>query len=120
MSQENVELVKRGYAAFAAGGVEALVVLFAPDVLMYPFPEWVEQSEYRGYDGVRKIMAVWIENFDDFTLEVCEVRDLGDRVLMLGATAGRIKGSGVPIQQPLGTVFSDFRDGKIGETRNFL
>jgi hypothetical protein len=28
--------------------------------------------------------------------------------------------SGVPIRQPLGIVFSDFRDGQIGEARNFL
>ena len=120
MSQENVELVKRGYAAFAADGIEALVPSFTPDVLMHPFPEWLEQPVYRGHDGVRAIIAVWTENFDDFTLEVARYDEVGDRVLMLGETAGRIKGSGVPIRQPLGTVFSDFRDGRIGATHNFL
>ena len=33
---------------------------------------------------------------------------------------GRIKGSDVPIRQPLGTVYSDFRAGMVGEVRNFL
>ena len=41
-------------------------------------------------------------------------------MLVLAETFGRIKGSGVPIRQPLGMVSSDFRDGKIGENRNFL
>jgi hypothetical protein len=53
-------------------------------------------------------------------LEVREVRRVGDRVVVLGETVGRIKGSGVPIRQPIGTVYSDFRDGRIGEGRNFL
>ena len=41
-------------------------------------------------------------------------------MVVLGETAGRIKGSGVPIRQPLGVVYSEIRDGRIGETRNFL
>jgi hypothetical protein len=48
------------------------------------------------------------------------VREVGDRVLLLGETFGRIKGSAVPIRQPLGAVYSHFRDGQIGEGRNFL
>ena len=40
--------------------------------------------------------------------------------MILGETAGRIKDSGVPIRQPLGVVYSDFRDGRIGKSRNFL
>jgi ketosteroid isomerase-like protein len=120
MSQENVEIVKRSFDAFAAGGVESLLAFVSADVAWYPFPEWVEESEYRGHDGFRRVMAVWTENFDDFKVEVHEFRQVGDRVLFLGETAGRIKGSGVPIRQPLGIVFSDFRDGQVGEARNFL
>ena len=49
-----------------------------------------------------------------------EFRDLGDRVVELGEITGRIKATGVPIRQPFAMVLSDFRDGKIGEGRNFL
>jgi ketosteroid isomerase-like protein len=48
-----------------------------------------------------------------------EFRDLGDRVLVLGRTAGRGKGSGVEVDAPMGTVL-DFRDGKISHIRAFL
>jgi len=120
MSQENVEIVRGAYDAFAAGGVEMTKAFFAPDCVHYPFPEWVGQSKYRGSEGLGRLLAEWIDNFDDFRFEVGEIRQAGDSVLMLGETVGRIKGSGVPIRQPLGAVYSDFRDGQIGEAHNFL
>ena len=120
MSRENVEIVRQAYEAFAAGGVEATEPSFASDAVHHAYPEWVTQSEYRGPDGLRTLLAEWTDNFDDFEFEVREFREVGDSVVMLGETVGRIKGSGVPIRQPLGAVYSDFRDGRIGEARNFL
>ena len=120
MSQENVEIAMRAYDTFAAGGIDAALPYFAPDVVAYPFPEWLEESEYRGHDGLRALIAVWTDNFDEFEFHNQGFREVGDSVLVLGETAGKIKGSGVPIRQPLGVVYSDFRDGMIGKTRNFL
>ena len=102
MSRANVELVKRIYEAFAAGGAEAIVPYFPSDVVFIAFPEWLEQSEFPGHDGVRAITAVWTESFDDFGFEVSDIRETGDGVVMLGETVGQIKDSGVPIRQPLG------------------
>src|SRR3954447_7067846 len=119
MSGENVELTKRAYAAFAAGGVEAVLTYFASDAVIYPFPEWPDDSEYRGHDGVRALFAEWTENFDEFEMHNHEVREVGDRVLALGETAGRIKDSSVPIRQPLGVVF-ELRDGMIEGFVSFL
>ena len=115
-----MEVVRRVYAAAAAGGVEAALDSFAPDVVLYAFPEWPGPSEYRGHDGMRTLLAEWFENFDDFGIELHEIRDAGDKVVALAETIGRIKDSGLPIRQPLGVVYWDFRNGKIGEGRNFL
>ena len=115
-----MEIVRRVFDACAAGGVEAVLGFFAPDVLLYPFPEWPGPSEYRGHDGVRALLAEWIENFDDFEIEVREIREARERVLMLGETVGRIKGSGAPIRQPFGAIYWDFDDGRIGDGRFFL
>jgi ketosteroid isomerase-like protein len=119
MSQENVEIVRQIYQAFAAGGVEAALPFLAPNGALYPFPEWPGPSEYRGRDGLRRLLAEWTENFDDFEFESHEIRAVGDRVLVLAEMVGRIKGSGVPIRQPLGAIYGDFRDGEIGEGRFF-
>src|SRR3954454_17348843 len=116
MSQENVEIAMRFLDAYALGaGIERGLAVFTPDVLLHPFPEWVEDFEYRGEDGVRRLSAVWTGTFDQFAIEMSEVRDLSDRVVILGETTGQIKATGVPIRQPVGAVFSDFRDGRIGE-----
>ena len=48
-----------------------------------------------------------------------EFRDLGDRVLLLGRTEGRGRGSGVQVDSPIGVVF-DFRDGKMSRVRAYL
>ncbi len=120
MPKANVELVQRSQDLFAAGGIEATLPCFAEDVVVHPFPEWVEESEYHGHEGLRALIAVWIDNFDEFEFHASEIRDLGDTVLSLGETAGRIKGSGTPIRQPLGGVFSEFRDGRIGRCDYFL
>jgi ketosteroid isomerase-like protein len=63
---------------------------------------------------------VWTESFDDLSLTPRDVRDLGDTVLALAESNARVKDSGVPIRQPYGMAYSDFRDDKIGEVRFFF
>ncbi len=120
MSQENVEIVRQIYQAFGAGGVEAALPYLASDSVLYPFAEWPESSEYRGRDGLRRLLAEWTENFDDFEFEIHEIRAVGDRVLLLAEMVGRIKGSGVPVRQPLGAIWWEFRDDQIGKGRFFI
>jgi ketosteroid isomerase-like protein len=120
MSQENIEIVKRAFDGFASGELDATLACLTADYVLYPFPEWPDESEYRGHEGYRRALGLWTENFDDFNMEVSELRDLGHRVLILGELAGRIKGSGVPIRQPIGAVYFDFRNGRVGATRFVL
>ena len=48
-----------------------------------------------------------------------EIRDLGDKVVALGEISGIIRGSDVPVRQPMGIIAWDFRGGKIGGSRFF-
>jgi ketosteroid isomerase-like protein len=121
MSQENVEIVGKANAAWNTSGVDAILPFCPEDVVWYPFPEWPDGAYARtGHDGVREIMDTWTKNFDEWTSAVEEIRDLGDRVLVLGEIAGRTKGSGVPIRQQAAWVCSGFRGGQIGEVHFFL
>src|SRR5215216_4320769 len=94
------------------GRSRGVLSFFASDVIFYPFPQWVEAGEYRGHEGVRNVFAVWTENFDEFAIEVHELRDAGGRVVALYEQSGRIKDSGVPVRQRVGGVFWDFRRGE--------
>ena len=122
MSEENVELTRRIIRAFQAGGLDAATLShWAPDVVWYPIPEWIETPAYRGHEGVREFMAVWFDNFDEYRIGGDDFRDAGEAVGFLGVQSARMTGTAVPIRQPFGMVFSDFRDdGTSGEARFFL
>jgi ketosteroid isomerase-like protein len=119
MSQENVEIVRRAWEAYSVGGIEALLPLYRPDVRIYPTPEFLEEPIYEGHDGLRRLAAGFTDNFDNWGWELHELREAGSRVLALAEMTGQIKDSRVPMREPWGVVFSDFRDGMIGEVRYF-
>jgi ketosteroid isomerase-like protein len=111
MSQENVEVVRDTLAAFNRGGVEAALDYFDPSIEWLGPPEWLEERLYKGHDGIRKIAAVWTENFDDYRLDLERTIDAGDRVIALVYQRGRIKGSSNEIEQPIGYNW-EIRNGK--------
>jgi len=113
-------MAKESVEAFNAG-IEALLGFYAPDVVCYPAPGWIEVTVCHGHDGFRRLSAVWSENVDHPALEVHEVRDMHDRLLILAEFIGRAKDSGIPIRQPFGVINSDLGDdGKVREARFFL
>ena len=120
MSQENVEAVRASFDAHRAGGIEAALPFYSPNCVWDAGPGWLEDRIYHGHEGLRSVDGVFRENFEDYALTVIEIRDLGECVLALYEATGRIKGSGLPIRQPIGIVFSGFHDGKVGGVRSFF
>jgi ketosteroid isomerase-like protein len=119
VSQENVQLIRAAFDAFAADGLDAALPFFAPDCVWHPSDHWVDGSASRGHDGIRALVAAWDENFDDFRWNVHDIRDAQDRVVVLTHMTGRIKDSGLPLSQPLGLVASDFRGETFGDVQVF-
>lgn len=111
MSEENIEVVRRTLEAFNEGGVEATFEHFDPDIEWVGPPEWLEDRLYQGDQGLRKLAATWVENFDQYRLEPERMIDAGDRVVVLGQQRGRIKGSAVPVVQQVGMVWT-LRDAR--------
>jgi hypothetical protein len=102
--------------------VEAFLGFYAPDVVCYPAPGWIEgDAACHGHAGFRKLAAVWTESTEAGQLEVHDVRDMHERVLVLAEFTGRDKDTGKVSRQLFGAVNSDLRsDGKVGEVRFFL
>jgi ketosteroid isomerase-like protein len=120
MSQQNLEVARQGFAAFSSGAVDAMLAHCSPDLVVYPFPEWMEAREYRGHDGFLELIAGWTEGFEDFAPEIHELREFGDSVVVwLGWNTGRIKATNIPIRQPVGGIYS-FEEGLVTEIRYFL
>ena len=112
MSQENVEIVRRGWEHFQATG-EPLEEIYAPDFVwdMGTFPALVGISErYEGTDGMRQFIVEWTEPFEDWKVEVESLHDAGEKVLAICRQSGRSRASGVPVEMRLAQVFT-VRDG---------
>jgi ketosteroid isomerase-like protein len=89
MSQENVDLVRKGFDALSVGGIEALLPFYPADVVMYSIAEWPDDPVYRGYEGARKLTAGWTDNFDEWGFDLKDTRPPPWRI-SLGALGHRL------------------------------
>jgi uncharacterized protein len=52
MSQENVEIVRRGFAAWNAGDMDYVRDLYDPNIVLQTVPDWPEPGPYVGREAV--------------------------------------------------------------------
>ena len=122
MSQENVETVRRGSAAFNSRDVEALLDMVHPAIEWHPLLPVLlggEATVYRGHEGVRELLRELDEAFVELRSDLFEVRDLGERVLAIGRLWGRGRESGAETESE--TVWlAEFKNGKVIRVREYL
>src|SRR5215216_1542227 len=98
MSQENVEVVRRMYAAFHGGDVDGALSHFNADVLVDASKARPDVGTGRGREHVTALVTSWLASWEEWREEMDEMRDLGSRVLVLSVQRGRGKGSGVEVE----------------------
>ena len=120
MSQENVEIVRRNYEAFADGGFDRWMEYWSDDLDYRPAKDGVDDpGPVHGKDAMRKHIGDWIETFDEFWFGPVELIDAGeDTVVGVERYGGRAKQSGVETDQTCGIVFT-IREGKIARCREY-
>ena len=118
MSQENVELLRRGFDEMNRVGISNvnLLLYFHPDVEYLPLRSAMEGA-YRGIAGIERFTADTDEVFETFEPHY-KFLDLGERVLAWGVVHVRARGSGIETDIATAGVF-DFRDGKIVHWEDF-
>ena len=67
MSQGNVEIVRNAFQTLGTEGIDAALAFVSPDVVWYPTDRWLDDSAYRGHDGMRRLSAAFSENFSTQT-----------------------------------------------------
>jgi ketosteroid isomerase-like protein len=83
MSQENVEVVRRGFEAWNAGDMDAFRELYHPDAVMQMLEGWPEPGPYVGRDAVMREFGQLREAWDADALEVTsDFIDAADRVVL--------------------------------------
>ena len=120
MSEENVELLRRGVEAWNGRELDVWLDLGTPDVEWMPAgPAAVERTVYRGYEEVRDGIEAVFETWEVFELQENEVRDLGESALWLGRVRMRGNASGIELDQEF-AIHSVARNGKVALIHTFL
>jgi ketosteroid isomerase-like protein len=117
MSQENVAKFLEATAALNRRDVEGWLEAYDQDAVFEPRVAAFEGS-FSGHDGLKQFFDDVADRLDFLELTFDDVRDLGDRVLALGADRGRGKGSGAEITGVLAVV-ATFRDGKCVHLKDY-
>jgi ketosteroid isomerase-like protein len=113
MSQENVELLHHAFDAFNRRDLDAFLALCNPDLEFISYWMQVEGGgAYRGHDGVRDWWERLLDVYPDFTGEIEEVRDLGDRTIARVRVHAHGIGSDMPMGQTMWHV-CEYRHGKV-------
>ncbi len=121
MSEENVNIMRKGYDAFNRGDIDAVLGLMDPNI------EWHEPEvqglpfggTHRGPEAVaRNVFQSAIKNWDDFQVVPETFLDADDVVVVLGRFLGRAKASGRTLDAPFAHVWA-LRNGKIAQMRNY-
>jgi ketosteroid isomerase-like protein len=122
MSEENVEAVRLGQEAINRRDVEAVLEGLDPEVEWHDVFQVMlggEAKVYRGHAGVRDMFRDLYEAFIEIRGEFSEIRDLGDRIVVIGRLSARGKQSGAEIESPLGSMLQ-FRHGRAVQIRTYL
>jgi ketosteroid isomerase-like protein len=121
MAQENVEIVRGVYDAFARRDNAAPFAVYAPDI------EWDLRESvaldaptvYHGHDGVRRAFRNWLAPFHNFKFRTEEMQASGDHVLVTIDEHGVGRASGVVVDRRHYALWT-LRGGKVVRLRVYL
>ena len=119
MSEQDVQLVRGVFEAINRRDVQAVLDAFHPDADMSTLTsELVQGKAYRGHTGIREYFSSFADVWEELQLDPDEIRDLGDRILVIGRWTSRGRESGAEVESPAAWIFV-VRDGRIDLSRAY-
>jgi ketosteroid isomerase-like protein len=117
MSQENVELVRRLFQAYADEGRESEKAddYFDPGIVWNP----ADEAAQHGLDAVRAYMERWESEWENLSTIPEDFLDAGDRVIVTVHFSGRGRTSGIDVDALLYEVY-EVRAGKVVRMDEFV
>jgi ketosteroid isomerase-like protein len=120
MSQENLDLVRRGFDAYQRRDVQAMCDVAHARCELFTFTVGVVEGQpFRGHAGIADWMAHELEPWDEWRVDVMEVRPVGERVLARATVTGRGQGSSAELTADSGLLF-EFQDDRIMRLWSYL
>jgi ketosteroid isomerase-like protein len=93
MSQENVEIVRRGFEAWEQGDMEAHLRLIHEEVVCRRVAPLIDPKTYHGLEGYLEFASEWMEPYEDLQFRPTEYIDAGDQVVVEVQQQGHLVGS---------------------------
>jgi SnoaL-like domain len=116
MSEENVARTRSAYEAFNARDWRAFAKFMHPDIEVESRLVAMEGG-YRGEEGLTRWRDAIMGFIPDYTVEIEELRDLGDITLVRSMGTGHGAASETPVHDPFWQAL-EWRDGRCTWWRN--
>jgi ketosteroid isomerase-like protein len=113
-SQENIEIVRRIYAEWEKGNLQAGVELFDPEIVFESFmPDSSERVVVHGPDEVDAFMREFLAQWRDYRLFGEEFRQVdGETVVVVGRQTAIGRQSGVAVEDQIFSIWT-FRGDNV-------
>jgi ketosteroid isomerase-like protein len=105
-------MASRGFEAFNRGELDALAELLHDDVVAVVPDSLANSGVYHGHEGFTRMLAHWVEPWEELQIDVLELIEEGDAVLAPVVQHGRGRGSGVEISMRV-VFLLRFRDDRV-------
>lgn len=96
-----------------------MLEVIAPDIIVAQPPDQPDRQDYHGHEGLRQMLVEWISNWDDWSLEMLDTREVRGLVLATARQRGRGKVSGASFEGEIAFVFT-VRDEQVTRWQMFL
>jgi ketosteroid isomerase-like protein len=94
VARSAVETVERTIRAFNAGELKPLLATFEPEAEWVTTPDFPIAGPHRGHDGLDRLFRGWWEAWENVSLDLEELREVGEMTLVTGTFRGRARSSG--------------------------
>ena len=120
MSTDNLQLIRRAFAVVTIPGDPGpMIAASASGFEMHLIGVTGEPVRYAGSNGIREWFRDVAQSWEFFRFEATDLRDLGDRVLVLGDVRGRGRTSRVEVHDRWAWIV-ELSDGRAHRLRGFL
>jgi ketosteroid isomerase-like protein len=119
VSGENAEFVRELFEDFGRGDFDAALAKLDPDVDWGEPPDMPDTGGgYRGREDVVAEFGRFMSAWADLKVDLEDVREVGDRVVVLTRWYGTSKGTGIEVDQRVAQTY-ELRRGRVARVRQF-
>jgi uncharacterized protein len=113
MSRENVEILRKLFAAWNAGDRAQVLELVDPGIVIDATRRVFNPTTYEGMEGVQRMLSDLDDVWDRFHADPSmEFIDAGERVVVVGRMRGKGKASGAEVDQSYAGIWT-IRGGRV-------